>query len=63
MSSQTVEIHKSIIAGCIYSIPYVESFLHTGDEKLAAEHTDAHHRTYVDDGCFIICMLGVMVGM
>ena len=41
------QVHTSILAGCIYSVPWVKSLMHQGSARIANDHP--MFKTYVDD--------------
>ena len=45
--SLPIRIDASILAGCIYSVPWVRSLLHPGSRIISADHL--RYSTYVDD--------------
>ena len=42
-----IVVDSSILAGCIYSVPWVKSLMHSGSSKISSSHP--YFSTYVDD--------------
>lgn len=47
LSSEMIRIDLSILAGCIYSIPFVKCLMHEGSLEICK--VSKNHKTYVDD--------------
>ena len=45
--SLPIRVDASILAGCIYSVPWVKGLLHSGTIIISEEHVN--YKTYVDD--------------
>ena len=47
LASEMIRVDLSILAGCIFSIPFVKSLMHEGSLKVC--QISKNHKTYVDD--------------